>query len=92
MGLKAVVHFIEEMLSKKSGKATHKFMSCIGGVYSWKNMTLEQKDAGVGQSGVNDTAESHFAYTKYEKQKFGTNLSVLSAGGVAVAKSTGFMR
>ena len=55
-------------------------------------MSDHEKEASVGKSGVNDTGESHFAHTKYEKQKFGTNLSTLSAGGVATAKTTGFMK
>ena len=82
MGLKAVVRFMEEMLSKKQGKATHQFMPCIDGARSWKNMSSEEKDASVGKSGSNDLGEHHFANVKYEKQKYGTSLSTLNAGAV----------
>ena len=54
MGLKAIVRFMEEMTSKKTGKATHQFMSCLDGPRSWKNMTPEDKEARVHKSGVND--------------------------------------
>ena len=50
MGLKAVVRFMEEMTSKKTGKATHRFMSCLDGPRSWKNMTPEEKEASVQKS------------------------------------------
>ena len=43
MGLKAVVRFMERTTSKKTGKATHQFMSCLDGPCSRKNMTPEEK-------------------------------------------------
>ena len=55
-------------------------------------MSEQEKEASISKSVVNETGESHIAHTKYEKQKFGTNLSTLSAGGVATAKTTGFMK
>eukprot|EP00957_Ditylum_brightwellii_P201209 15324566-Ditylum_brightwellii.AAC.2 len=46
LGLKAVVHFMEEMLSKKQGKGTRQFMSAVKGAMSWEMMLQEDKDAG----------------------------------------------
>ena len=91
-GLKAVVRFMEEMLSQKPGKATHKFMLCIDGPQSWKAMSSEEKEASVGRMDTNDLREHHFSNTKYEKQKFGTNLTTLNAGAVATMKTTGLMK
>ena len=92
LGLMAVVRFMEELVSTKTGKKTHQFMSCLDGKRSWKNMTLAEKEASKEASAVTDIAESHFAYSKHEKHKCGTTLSVLSAGAVAVSKTTGFMK
>jgi hypothetical protein len=83
---------MEEMLSKKNGKATRQFMSCVKGARSWEMMSSEEKDISVGRSSVNDIGEAHFSVLKYKNQKYGTNLSTLSAGGVATAKTTGFTK
>ena len=88
LGLIAMVRFTEEMLSQKTGKQTRQFMSCVKGGRSWKMVSATEKDASVGRESVNDIGEAHFAATKNEKQTYGANLSTLSAGGVATAKTT----
>ena len=92
LGLLAVARFIEEMLSEGTGKNTRQFMSCVDGKRSWKNMTEFEKESSVMAKATTDPAESHFAYSKNEKHKFGTNLSVIGAGAVAASKTMGYMK
>ena len=55
-------------------------------------MPPKEKEASVHKSSVNDLGEHHFSNNKYEEQKYDTNLTTLSTGDAATAKTTGFMK
>ena len=71
--------FIKELEDKK--KATHNYLSCMDGKYSYNKCSSDEKKEMLGCMAVNDIAESQFGGVTYQLDQYG-RIGLHGAAGI----------
>ena len=78
--------YLKELQDPK--KATFKHVSNNDGIYSWKNTTEAEKEAGLGLFANNNVSESTFGGLSNQVNTY-TMIGLNNAGGMALARQNG---